>query len=143
MKAFLFAILAGLLFGLYNYSIKLSSSHINEILGAVVLQAVALILGLLALLYFKGAGLALEWNASGLKYAIAAGVLVGLAEIVSFYVFAQGIKVSVGVSVIVGVTVLSGVFLGVVFSKESLDLKQYLGVLFLLTGILLLSGKAG
>lgn len=139
MKGIFLAVLAGVLFGLYNYTIKVSSNQIHEILGAVILQGVALLLGLLVLLYFKWNRITLEIEHGGLKYAIAAGIFVGLAEIVSFYVFSQGVKASTGITIIVGVTIITGVLLGVAISKESLNLQQFLGILFIVIGVVLLN----
>ncbi len=139
MKGILLAILAGILFGLYNYAIKLSANQIHQILGAVVLQAIALFLGIVALFYLKINGTTLEWQGNGLKYAIIAGLLVGMAEIVSFYVYSTGIKASVGITIIIGITVLTGMLAGLLLSKETLNTRQIVGAVLLITGILLLS----
>jgi bacterial/archaeal transporter family protein len=46
-------LLTALFFGFYNFFIKLSAGHIHEILGAVILQVIAALLGGAALLYLK------------------------------------------------------------------------------------------
>jgi len=138
MKSILIAVFAGFLFGAYNYCIKLSAHLIHEILGAVILQVVAFILGAAVLIYLKWNQVPMTWTHQGLKWAIAAGVFVGLAEIFSFYVFSSGMKVSMGVPIIIGVTILTSVILGVVFSKELVTMQDLIGMLFISGGIALL-----
>ena len=138
MKNILTAVLAGLMFGAYNYCIKLSATHIHEILGAVILQIVAFLLGFLALIYFKSQNIQMEWDSTGIKYAIAAGFFVGLAEIVSFFVFSKGMSISVGVTIIIGVTILTSVLLGSIFLQESISIRQILGMLLIVGGVALL-----
>src|SRR5690625_6113983 len=46
-------VVAAFMFGMYNVFIKLSSSHIDAVLGAVVLQFIAALIGLALLIYMK------------------------------------------------------------------------------------------
>jgi transporter family protein len=130
-----FLILTAVFFGLYNFFIKVSAGHIHEVLGAVILQMVAFLLGGAVLLFLKWRGTPLEVTSKGVGFAILAGLAVGLAEITSFYAFSKGISASVGIPVIVGGTIIVGVLLGIFFLKESLTLLQSLGVLLVLGGI--------
>jgi bacterial/archaeal transporter family protein len=132
-------VLTALFFGLYNFFIKMSAGQIHQILGAVILQAVALLLGGAALLLLKWRGVAVDFSAKGMVYAILAGVFVGLAEITSFYVFSKGINASVGIPVIVGGTVLVGAVLGIVFLKESVSWIQLAGIACILIGVAILA----
>lgn len=135
-------IITAIFFGLYNFFIKLSSGHIHEILGAVILQVVAVVLGGLALLFLKLMKTTmLEISCKGIWFAVWAGIFVGLAEITSFYAFSKGIAASVAIPVIVGGTLLVGALLGIFILKETLAWPQYLGIFFILAGVILLASK--
>ena len=138
MKSILLAIFAGFLFGAYNYCMKLSAHLVHEVLGAVILQVVAFVIGAAVLIYLKWNQVPMTWNNLGLKYAIAGGIFVGLGEIFSFYVFSSGMKVSLGVPIIIGITIMTSVILGVVFSKELISMQHLIGMLFISGGVALL-----
>ncbi|KAA3636263.1 MAG: hypothetical protein DWQ02_08525, partial [Bacteroidetes bacterium] len=112
MHWLLLAILTAVFFGAYNIFIKLSSGHINQIVGAVILQVVAAVLGGAILLILKWTDSPLPFSQKGILYAILAGVFVGLAEITSFYVFSRGVSASTGIPVIIGGSVVVGAVLG-------------------------------
>ena len=142
MPWIILVILTALFFGLYNFFIKVSAGQIQQILGAVILQAVALLLGGVALLFLKWKGVPVSFSPKGIFYAVLAGVFVGLAEITSFYVFSKGINASVGIPVIVGGTVLVGAVLGIVFLKESVSWIQLAGIACILAGVAILASHA-
>ncbi|MDO1447777.1 EamA family transporter [Rhodocytophaga aerolata] len=134
-------IITAVFFGFYNFFIKVSAGHIHEILGAVILQAIALLLGGIALVYLKLKQVPFENSGKGLLFAVLAGVFVGLAEITSFYAFSKGTPASVGIPVIVGGTVIVGTLLGVIFLKEQLHCQHYAGIVLILTGIYILASR--
>src|SRR5690554_6976903 len=95
--------LAAVMFGLYNVFIKLSADHIQAILGAVVLQFVAALLGLGLLAYFKYTNqISLHVSPRGITLAVLAGIAIGLAVILSFLIYSRGGDVVVGNPDIVG-----------------------------------------
>ncbi|MES2732680.1 MAG: EamA family transporter [Bacteroidota bacterium] len=134
-------ILAALCFGLYNFCIKVASGQIHEMLGAAILQAVALGLGVIALVFLKTKGAVFHSSPKGFGYAMAAGLFVGLAEILSFYAFSKGLPASVGIPVIVGGTLLTGILLGQWVLKETLSPLQYLAIAMIISGALILAFK--
>lgn len=133
--------LTAIFFGVYNFFIKVSAGNINQIVGAVILQVVATLMGGAVLIYLKLINTPLHLSSKGILFAILAGIFVGLAEITSFYVFSKGISASVGIPIIVGGSVLVGALLGIVFLKESLNLIQYLAMAMIIAGITLLFVK--
>jgi len=135
------AILTAFFYGVYNFFIKVSSGHINQIVGAVILQIVAAVLGSLVLLYMKITKVTLDISQKGVLFAILAGVFVGLAEITSFYVFSKGVSASVGIPVIIGGSVAVGAALGLFFLKESLSLIHYFAIFMIIVGVAILSYK--
>jgi transporter family protein len=134
-------IITAVFFGFYNFFIKVSAGHIHEILGAVVLQAVALLLGGIALAYLKLKNSAFESSGKGLLFAVLAGIFVGLAEITSFYAFSRGTPASVGIPVMVGGTVVVGTFLGIIFLKEQLHWQHYAGIALIIAGIWMVASR--
>ncbi len=139
MHWILLAILTAVFFGAYNIFIKLSSGHINQIVGAVILQVVAAVLGGIILLVLKFTDSSMQVSQKGIWFAIFAGVFVGLAEITSFYVFSKGVPASAGIPVIIGGSVVVGAVLGILFLKEALNWTQWLGVIMVVSGIILIS----
>ncbi len=131
--------LAALMFGLYNVFIKMSSDHINPILGAVVLQFVAAFLGLGLLLVMRaGSGEALQVSARGVWLAVAAGVAIGMVEILSFFVYGRGIPVAVGNPLIIGGSLVVTTGVGILLLREAVNPIQVVAVGVILAGVLLL-----
>ena len=78
-----------------------------------------------------------------MQYAITAGVFVGLAEVLSFYYFSLGVNVSQGTPAIIGGSVVASVLLSLIFLREKLGGGHYLGIAFIVAGIVLLTMKGG
>ena len=133
------AILTAVFYGLYNIFIKVSSGHIHEIVGAVILQLVAAVLGIGILAFLKIKGIPLEISKQGIGFAVLSGLFVGLAEITSFYVFSKGVPAAVGIPVIVGGSVVIGALAGFFFLKESLHLSHLIGIALIVGGVILLA----
>lgn len=134
---------AAIMFGLYNVFIKLSADHIQAVLGAVILQFVAAGLGLVLLLVLKSTqGLSLHANARGIWMAIAAGIAIGLVEILTFFIYGRGVPVAVGNPLIIGGSVVVTTGLGVWWLRESLTLVPLVAILMVAGGIMLLAWDA-
>ena len=143
MKGILLAMLAGTLFACYQLAVKLSAEHLQEMLGVVILQTVAVLVGVFLFLLFKDGQTDLMYTSAGLKFAIFAGIFVSLAEIAAFYTFSQDISPSVGITLIVGVNILVGLGLDYFWFKSNLSSMQLLGILLVLAGVILISWKKG
>lgn len=134
---------AGVLFAGYQFAIKLSATHIQEVFGAVILQAVAVVVGLFLFLVVRDSETTLVYTKEGIRFAIIAGIFVGLAEVATFYAFAQDISPSVGITLIVGFNILIGLCLDYFWIKSDLSWSQLLGILMVLTGVVLISWEQG
>jgi len=132
------ALSTAIFYGVYNFFIKVSSGHINQIAGAVILQLVAMLVGGVILLFIKFTNVSIEISNKGILYAVLAGVFVGLAEITSFFVFSKGITLSIGLPIIIGGSVVFGSLLGILFLKEVLTPIHLLAILLIIVGIVLL-----
>jgi len=98
------ALLCALAYALYNIFIKKGSSSIHPILGGVILQVVAAVIGLILLLFltYGPAQEELFYDSHGVIFAILAGVSVGIAEIISFSVNGMGVQATQSIPIIIG-----------------------------------------
>lgn len=135
------AILTAVFYGVYNVFIKISSGHINQIVGAVILQMVATVVGGVILIILKMTNSPMEISQKGIIFSILAGIFVGLAEITSFFVFSKGVSASIGIPIIIGGSILVGAVLGLVFLKETLNPFHYLAIALIIAGVVILSTK--
>jgi drug/metabolite transporter (DMT)-like permease len=134
-------------------------------LGGVILQLVAALLGLalLAFQYYQGAYATPRkiiatsqgdserpyspnitsdvadslwaYDRPGILWSIGAGLAVGIAEMVSFFVSSMGVPAVHSIPVIIGGSVLFGTVLGFVLLGENLSPRGWCGVLMLVAGI--------
>lgn len=141
MSWVLLAALTALCYGLYNFFIKLSSGHIHQMAGAVILQLAAAVIGGIALTYLYLTRNPLAVSPRGVWFAVLAGIFVGLAEILSFYIFSQGVPASTGIPIIIGGTVVAGVLLGVAFLGESPRPLDWLAVALIVAGTVILGSR--
>ncbi|MDP3157376.1 MAG: sigma-70 family RNA polymerase sigma factor [Archangium sp.] len=133
------ALATAIAFGAYNIFIKLGAGKIDHVLGAVVLQVVAAILGATYAVMLKVGGRTLEVTRTGVLYAVLAGIAVGLAEILTFLVFARGAPASLATPIIMGGSILLTSVLGIAVLRERLGLPQALGIVLIALGIALVS----
>ncbi|MFH1298370.1 MAG: EamA family transporter [Patescibacteria group bacterium] len=129
------ALMTAFFYGLYNVFIKIASGHIHEIVGAVILQVVAALLGGVILIVLRFMDHPLDISSKGVLFAVLAGIFVGLAEITSFYLFSKGVAASVGVPVIIGGSVVIAAAVGLLFLKETLLPLHYLAVVMIVAGV--------
>lgn len=135
------ALMSAILYGGYNFLIKVASGSINQIVGALTLQIAAAVVGGVLLIFMKATGQQLEVSPRGFFWAATAGVVVGLAEITSFVVFSKGANASIGVPIIIGGSVVAATVLGLIFAKENLQWAQALGILLIVAGTAILSTR--
>lgn len=148
---------------LYNIFIKLGSYSIHPVLGGVILQFVAALLGLilLALQHVSQQSSSsssllvcdydgtdhdddkdnppqiLEYDKPGIIWSICAGVAVGAAEMLSFFVSSRGVPAVHSIPVIIGGSVFFGTVLGYALLQENLSPRGWFGVVLLVGGICL------
>ena len=141
MNWLLLAACAAVCMALYNLLIKAAAGQVHEMVGAVVLQVVAALVGagLLLVLYLRGTLPPLLATGRGLALAALAGAAIGVAEILTFAVYSRGAPASVGTPLIVGGSVFFTALLGVLVLRETLNWQQALGMLLVVGGIALLA----
>lgn len=131
-------LLTALFYALYNVSIKISSSAMHPLLGMLMLQAGAIGIGIGALIYINAAGIPVVFANKGVLFGILAGIFVGLAEAVSFYVFSKGVPAALGIPIIIGGSVVLSALIGALFLRESLSLSQIAAIILIVSGIVIL-----
>jgi transporter family protein len=130
---------------MYNIFIKLGSYSIHPVLGGVILQLVAAILGLglLTGTTIQYGREELEWDLAGIQWSICAGIAVGLAEMLSFFVSSRGVQAVQSIPVIIGGSVMFGTILGLLLLKENLTPRGWFGVLLIVGGLCLVGTDPG
>lgn len=139
------ALVCSLMYALYNICIKKGSASIHPILGGVILQFVAAILGtglLLVILTVDGSS-DMNYDREGIQYAILAGASVGAAEILSFIVSGMGVQAMQSIPIIIGGSVLFGTVLGYTVLQEMLTYRGWMGVGLIAAGITLVGTDPG
>jgi bacterial/archaeal transporter family protein len=134
-------------YAFYNIFIKKGSYSIHPILGGVVLQFVAALLGtvLLALLMCKDkeAKAEIEYDRAGIFWSCCAGLAVGSAEMLSFVVSGLGVPATQSIPIIIGGSVVVGAVLGLVLLGEVMMCHGWSGILLLVIGIGLVATDPG
>lgn len=136
------ALLCALAYAFYNIFIKKGSASIHPVLGGVILQLVAAVLGMLLLAFIvaRDGGIEeLDWDWAGVQWSICAGISVGLAEMISFFVSSLGVQAMQSIPILIGGSVMFGTFLGLCLLGEVLSYHGWLGVALLITGICLVA----
>lgn len=136
------ALLCALAYAFYNIFIKKGSATIHPVLGGVILQLVAAVLGMLLLTFIvvrDGGVEDLNWDWTGVQWSICAGIAVGLAEMISFFVSSLGVQAMQSIPILIGGSVMFGTFLGLCLLGEVLSYHGWLGVAMLITGICLVA----
>ena len=137
------ALVCALSYALYNINIKKASTTIDPILGGVLLQFVAALIGSLLLLGKRVAGATFTVQPAGLWWSVAAGVAVGAAELLSFYVSSKGVQAMQSIPIIIGGSILFGTALGSLWLKESITARGWIGVGLIFLGILFVGTDPG
>jgi transporter family protein len=140
------ALVCALSYALYNIFIKKASTSIDPMLGGVLLQIVAALLGTLLLAGKRVSAQSpgsIPTRADGIKWAILAGLAVGVAEILSFMISSMGVQAMQSIPIVIGGSVLFGTILGAVWLKEILTVKGWCGVVLIAAGIALVGMDPG
>ena len=120
MAWLIFGILSAIAFALYFVFIKISSTQIHPIVGAFVLQIVAALLGLSAYGILKlTTAEKIVISSQGLMWVIFAGIAIGVAEILIFFMFKMGGSLSIGTPLVSVVGISLAAIIGILLLGES------------------------
>jgi drug/metabolite transporter (DMT)-like permease len=90
----LFAVIAGLSAAAYTICLKLGSSRISAVLGAVVITGVAFVVNSIALLAMRSAGHELVLTREGLWLLAAAGIAAAGVDVFGLLAYERGLRVT-------------------------------------------------
>ena len=124
------ALLVAVLFATHNLFVQRASGRIPDAWGALVLEATATVVIAvgLAVLTLTGRASAVPTDAGGVALSAVAGVFIGAASVLYFWVFRLGAPLAVAVPlVLTGWTVVAVLF-GVALEGERLAWRQVVGL---------------
>lgn len=130
-------------YALYNLFIKKSASqNMDPILGGVILQFVAALMGSLLyagkhILASSGKSATTTISRAGVTWSVAAGVAVGAAELLSFIVSGKGVPATQSIPIIIGGSIVVGTIVGAAWLQERLAPRGWFGVALIAAGIVL------
>ena len=149
MKTLLLLALVTLCYASYNLLVKVSSSHVPSpdlppILATIGLQLAALSVSLVYLAYLLKAGVEVTLPGRVYGWAIAAGLCIGAAEVMYFYLFRgfdgdSPVAASIAIPFIVGGTIVIAVAVSHFIFRETLTAWQWLGVGLAFSGMVILA----
>ena len=134
---FFYAVAAAVLYGLHQIFTKLASERISDGLGALVVEASAVVT---ILMYLTVLYLARRWSQSasstGVLFSVLTGVCVGAGTIAFFLLFQRGGPLSAVPAILAGGSAIM-VVAGVLFFDETLQLQRLVGIALALAGLYL------
>ncbi|MCY4051816.1 MAG: EamA family transporter [Gammaproteobacteria bacterium] len=150
MKSLLIILLITLCYSGYNLLIKVSMSHaestsISPIFATIGLQISALMVSIVYLITTARTSVSFSDLPFGAyTWAIAAGICIGIAEILYFYLFRgfsgeTPIQASTAIPMVIGGTILITILISVFLFRESLTNAQWLGVALAFVGMTVLA----
>lgn len=140
MDWFWYAVGAAILYGLHQIFTKLASSSIGDGLGGFVVEAAAALTIGFYLAYLRLMG---RWNqhadGMGVFYSTLTGACVGAGTILFFLLFQKGGPLSAVPMVLAGGAALMAIA-GILFFREPASWSRILGIVFSISGLILLKG---
>jgi transporter family protein len=112
----------------------------------VILQFVAALLGTIllgSLMLGADKSFELHYDRNGLAWSVAAGLAVGLAEMLSFCVSGLGVPATQSIPIIIGGSVMFGAVLGLIVLGEKLMLQGWSGIALLVIGVVFVALDPG
>ncbi|MCY3767824.1 MAG: hypothetical protein OXG56_00430 [Gammaproteobacteria bacterium] len=153
MRTLILLILITVCYAGYNLLIKVSGSHTGSvntapILATMALQASAFGVSVAYLIYLTQQNASVTLPGKAFIWAVGAGVCIGLAEILYFYLFRgfaedKPVAGSVAIPFVVGGTIVISVLVSVLAFGEPLKPVQWLGVVLAFSGMILLAFSPG
>ncbi len=138
----LFSILSALAYFGHDLVLKQVAGKVDSVLASMLLNFAAFSSLLLYSLLMQAA----DWKKfswisieSGLIFG--AGICLAMASVFFVNIFSNGGYLSLAIPFMYVLIILLGVLFGVMLYRESLNLGQYLGVLFIIIGIILITGQ--
>ncbi len=148
MYTLILLLLITICYAAYHLLVKISSGHgvpvdTAPILATLSLQASAMMVSLVYLSYLARQQVSVTLPGKAYIWAIGAGMCIGFAEIMYFYLFRgfageKPMAASTAIPFIVGGTIVIAVLVSVLVFKEDLNPGQWIGVCLAFIGMVIL-----
>lgn len=137
MNPLVFAILGALSFGFWTVFHKLASPYINQVFGAIVVSATAVVAGLIVLLpRLKDTELFSDYR--GVVFLAITGVLAFFIDFFALKAYSGGLPVTTGGPIIIGGSIAVASIIGI-FLGDPISSVKVLALLLLVAGATLLA----
>ncbi|EKD66401.1 MAG: hypothetical protein ACD_49C00044G0003 [uncultured bacterium (gcode 4)] len=134
-----YAILAASSFGFYNFFTKISADKFSPALANIFIAGTSLLVAIISTIYLKMSGQSLIFTKGSLILPIMAGLFTGVAEIFYLSMYSKNAPITVGNPLVVGGTIVIAVILGIIILKEPMNTARIAGIIFVITGLVLLT----
>lgn len=131
-EGIIFAIIAAVAFGIWTVFHQQASNHINNLFGAIIVSATAVVLGLIFLLP-KIKSTTLYTNPKGIIFAVLAGVCALAIDYFALKTYGSGLQISIGGPIIIGGSIAVASLIGF-FIGESITLVKIVGLALVIAG---------
>ncbi len=139
MNWLVFALLATITYGFYNFFTKLSADKLSPSIALMFVGVASCIVALVSIIFSKISGQPLVFSRGALLFPLLAGLFAGIAEIFYLTMFSKGAPLSIGNPLVVGGTVIISVVLGLILLKEPLNGIRITGIIITLVGLVILA----
>lgn len=139
MNWLIYAILAASGFGFYNFFTKISADKFSPTVANIFIAGTSFLVAVISTIYLKTSGQNLTFTKESLLLPIAAGIFTGVAEIFYLTMYSKNAPITIGGPLVIGGTVVVAVILGLIFLKEPMGITKIAGILFVITGFVLLA----
>lgn len=136
-QGIIFATIAAVVFGLWSVFHQLASKKIDGLLGAIIISLVAVILGII-ILVFRAKNHTFIFDYKTIIFVVLAGVCALAIDFFALKAYSSGLEISVVAPVIIGGSIAVASFIGF-FLGEVITLYKIVGILFILIGSIILS----
>lgn len=134
------ALIAAFFGGLTDIFFKLVNGKINNSLSGVIINACSVLPVIIFALYSKLGGQTLNSSKIGIIYSVLAGLSIGFITLSSFKMFNDpNADLSLAIPVMRITIILIAIVFGILFLKESINLKFIVGLILSLVGLYLVS----
>ena len=135
-----FSILSSLAYFAHDLVLKQVSSKVDSVLASTILNLSAFSsLFLYSIFVQANTWKKFPWVSIESGLIFAAGICLALASVFFVNIFSNGGYLSLAIPLVYVIIIFLGVLFGVILYKESLNLGQYLGVLLIVVGIVLIT----
>lgn len=121
-----------------DFFIKKMAGGINDFLGIIILSFISILPALIILLFFNFPVKKLVITSNGLLYAALGGIALGIGTLAFLKLFDSGINLSLASPIVRIGILIATTSLGLVVLRETVEVKEWIGLALAFVGLLLL-----